>query len=119
MHKPFAALLLAALLCSPAAAATIDADQITRTVKDLSSDPFQGRAPGTPGEAVAIDYLVGRLKALGLEPAGPGGSWTQPVPLVRTQVDQPAAMNIKVAGRRCRCSRAARPMCRPSGRWTG
>jgi Zn-dependent M28 family amino/carboxypeptidase len=102
MSKTLAAFLISSALCGPAFAATgsgpIDPARMSATVKELASDPFQGRAPGTPGEAVTIDYLVGRLKALGLEPAGPDGAWTQAVPLIRTQVGQPAAMDIKVAG---------------------
>ena len=47
--------------------------ELSATVKEIASEPYQGRAPGTPGETKTIDYLVGRLKALGLKPAGPGG----------------------------------------------
>jgi Zn-dependent M28 family amino/carboxypeptidase len=102
MPRTLAAVLITAALAGPALAATgsgpIDPARMSATVKELASDPFQGRAPGTPGEKVTIDYLVGRLQALGLEPAGPGGAWTQTVPLVRTQLGQPASMDIKISG---------------------
>jgi Zn-dependent M28 family amino/carboxypeptidase len=47
----------------------------------LSSDAFEGRAPGTPGEDKTVAYLIDRFKAAGLKP-GNRGSWVQKVPLV-------------------------------------
>jgi Zn-dependent M28 family amino/carboxypeptidase len=76
------------LLAAGAAAAAQPTSpaRLSETVRVLASDRLEGRAPGTSGEARTIDYLVERLKALGVEPAGPGGSWTQEVPVVRTKV---------------------------------
>ena len=54
--------------------------------REISSDAFQGRAPGTAGEKKTISWLIAHLKGLGLEPAGPNGKWTQNVPLVRTKL---------------------------------
>ncbi|NIR36411.1 MAG: hypothetical protein GWN07_10500, partial [Actinobacteria bacterium] len=36
---------------------------------------------GTPGARCAADYLAARFEALGLEPAGPQGSYFQPFPI--------------------------------------
>jgi len=83
-----------------AGAVTIDAGRLSSIVRTLSSDEFEGRAPGTRGEAKTVDYLVGQLKALGLEPAGPNGSYTQVVPLLRTQVPADATMFVTVGGQR-------------------
>ena len=66
--------------------------------KVLASDEFEGRAPGTPGETRTVEYLVAQFKALGLEPGGEAGGWTQAVPLVRTQVPDDAKMSVTVAG---------------------
>ena len=75
----------------PAAAAPdwspIDKAQLSETTRILSSDAFEGRAPGTPGEARTIAYLVDRFRKLGLQPAGDDGGWTQAVPLLHTQID--------------------------------
>jgi Zn-dependent M28 family amino/carboxypeptidase len=94
-------LLLAAALLAPAAfargSAPIDPRRLSDIVKTLASDDFQGRAPGTPGEAKTIDYLVARFKALGLEPGGAGGSWTQPVPLVHTRIGA-GTVSAKIGG---------------------
>ena len=94
-----AATALAGLLAMGSAALAaqsgpVDPAQLSATVKVLASDPFEGRAPGTPGEAKTIDYLVQRFKALGLQPGGENGSWTQAVPLIRTQVQAPAQMSF-------------------------
>ncbi len=77
--------LAAALLGAPAAAQT-DPQRLSDDVKTLASDAFEGRAPGTAGETRTVDWLVARFKALGLQPGGRNGSWTQGVPLVRTRL---------------------------------
>ena len=64
----------------------IDPQRLSAITRTLSSDEFEGRAPGTVGETKTITYLVEQFKAAGLEPAGPDGSYVQVVPLVRTQV---------------------------------
>jgi Zn-dependent M28 family amino/carboxypeptidase len=68
-------------------AGPISPGRLAGVVKTLASDSFAGRAPAGPGEQQTIDFLVKRFKALGLQPAGPGGSWTQEVPLLKTQVE--------------------------------
>ena len=78
-------LFLLAASAAPAAP-PIDPARLSASVKTLASPAFEGRAPGTPGEAKTVDWLVARFKALGLQPGGRGGSWTQLVPLVRTQI---------------------------------
>ncbi len=65
----------------------------------LASDAFEGRGPGTPGEAKTVDYVVGQLKALGLKPAGEKGGWTQTVPLTRFEVTGPVRIGVTLNGR--------------------
>jgi Zn-dependent M28 family amino/carboxypeptidase len=77
----------------------IDPERLSQTVKVLASDEFEGRAPGTPGETKTVEWLAKRFHDLGLEPAGERGSWTQAVPLVRTQIGAPATMSISVQGK--------------------
>ncbi|PCD04826.1 peptidase M20 [Sphingomonas spermidinifaciens] len=84
-------LIAAGLIAAPAAAQIkVDPARITRDVKTLASDAFEGRAPGTAGEAKTIDYLVARLKQTGLEPGGPDGDWVQKVPLLHTELQDGA-----------------------------
>jgi len=51
-------------------------------LKYLADDLLEGRAPATRGGALAADYIAAQFEALGLEPAGPDGSYFQPVALV-------------------------------------
>ncbi|WP_066659275.1 MULTISPECIES: M28 family metallopeptidase [unclassified Sphingomonas] len=56
-------------------------DVMKEATRTLSSDAFEGRAPGTPGEAKTLAYLVEQFQKAGLQP-GNNGSWFQDVPLV-------------------------------------
>ena len=60
----------------------INTDRVLQDIQKMSSDEFEGRAPGSKGEALTKAYLIEQLKAIGLEPGNPDGSWTQPVGLV-------------------------------------
>jgi len=51
-------------------------------IKVLASDAFEGRGPGTPGEAKTVEYLTDQFRALGLKPGNPDGTYVQDVPLV-------------------------------------
>jgi Zn-dependent M28 family amino/carboxypeptidase len=51
-------------------------------IKMLSSDDFQGRAPGTPGEEKTVAYLESEFKRIGLKPGNTDGTYIQKVPLV-------------------------------------
>ena len=75
---------------------SISARRLSDTVRVLASDEFYGRAPGGPGEAVTVNYLIQRFQELGLQPAGEDGDWTQAVPLIHTKVESPAEMKLAV-----------------------
>lgn len=51
-------------------------------LRTLSSDEFEGRAPGTTGETLTIDYVTELFSSLGVESLA-GDDYLQPVPLVR------------------------------------
>ncbi|HEX8527663.1 M28 family peptidase [Allosphingosinicella sp.] len=71
------------LASSPAAAAGADLAiapaELARHIEVLAGDDFLGREPGTQGETLTIAYIASQLQARGLEPAGPEGSWYQPL----------------------------------------
>lgn len=100
MSSRLTATLLLAALSAPAAAQTtaaapaIDPANLTTTVRTLASDLFEGRAPGTAGEDRTIGYLIGKFEALGLEPGGADGGWTQPVPLLHTRLGTPTTLRF-------------------------
>ncbi|MCL4672585.1 MAG: M28 family peptidase [Sphingomonadaceae bacterium] len=65
--------------------------------RELSTDAFEGRAPGTVGEEKTVALLTERFKAAGLEP-GNNGSWVQKVPLVEITGRDYAPLSIKGKG---------------------
>ncbi len=62
----------------------------------LASDEFEGRAPATEGEERTVQYLIEQFRSYGLQPGGVDGSWVQPVPLVRAQLDGPAKASLSL-----------------------
>ncbi len=84
-------LALIVALASPAigqTSAAVDPAALSNDVRTLASEPFAGRAPGTPGETKTVNWLIAQFKQSGLKPGGPNGQWTQPVPLIHTQMGQ-------------------------------
>ena len=51
-------------------------------IRQLSSDEFEGRAPGSPGEERTVQYLTAEFQKLGLKPGNTDGTYVQKVPLV-------------------------------------
>jgi Zn-dependent M28 family amino/carboxypeptidase len=64
------------------AAAAIDERELLRHIALLSSDDFEGRAPGSAGEEKTVAYLSERFRELGIAPGNPDGTYVQKVPLV-------------------------------------
>jgi Zn-dependent M28 family amino/carboxypeptidase len=60
----------------------IDQAAVLRHIETLASDEFEGRAPGSRGEELTVDYLVSQFREMGLEPGNPNGTYLQQVPLV-------------------------------------
>jgi Zn-dependent M28 family amino/carboxypeptidase len=77
------------------AAATITAENILRHVRELSRDDYAGRLPGTPGEEKSVNYIVTQTKAIGLQPAGSNGGWTQMVSLYGTRSKGTMTITVK------------------------
>lgn len=99
--RPLAALALAALFAAPAlagGAGVVSPDRLAEHVKVLAAPAFAGRAPGGPGEQLTIDYLISQFRALGLEPAGDNGGWTQEVALNKFVVPRDAAFTLTADG---------------------
>ena len=51
-------------------------------LKYLADDLLEGRAPATRGGELAARYIAAQFEAIGLLPAGPDGSYYQPVTLI-------------------------------------
>ena len=80
-----------------AAVTAIDPHDFLHHIEVLSSDDFEGRSPGTHGEALTVSYLEQQFKSIGLMPGNPNGMYTQPVPM--TGFTSHPQASITVGGR--------------------
>ncbi|AIF47170.1 M28 family metallopeptidase [Dyella japonica] len=82
---------------------TFDPHRLSEDVKTLSSDAFEGRGPATPAETKTIDYVVGQLKAAGVQPGGDlkngKREWTQAVPLLQSDIAGTPSLSFTVNGK--------------------
>jgi Zn-dependent M28 family amino/carboxypeptidase len=60
---------------------SITSDDLMKHIRVFSSDKFEGRAPGSEGEELTVQYLTGQFRSLGLEPGNPDGTYVQEAPL--------------------------------------
>ena len=108
MMPPEAAVVPAA--AGPAAAVeaaaykpVFDPARLAEHVKILGSDEFEGRAPATAGETKTVAYLSDQFAKAGLQPGGDmeGGkrSWTQKVPLLRSEFAANPHISLNLAGK--------------------
>jgi hypothetical protein len=111
MHTRFltAALAIAATGCASAgrpaasgaveraAAAAVTQEVIARHTVELASDRYEGRFPGTRGEELAVGYIEGEMRRLGLAPGNPDGTYVQRLELVAQR--SRAAGTLTIAGR--------------------
>ena len=102
---PFA-LLVVALSCggpkqpeTVAELPNLDTSRVLADITRLSADEMQGRAPGSDGERLAVQYLTDQFKAAGLEPGNPDGTWVQKVPLVGIKPTVSSPFTIKQNGK--------------------
>lgn len=98
------ALIAAPMLAHAADTPKIDPAKLSAHIKVLSSDEFEGRGPATAGETKSVDYIVGQMKTIGLEPAGDvqkdgTRAWTQDVPLGKFDIKGPVAAQFTVGGK--------------------
>jgi Zn-dependent M28 family amino/carboxypeptidase len=59
----------------------ITPDSLLAHIKILASDEFEGRAPGTKGEELSVNYITEQFAKVGLKPGNPNGNYLQEVPL--------------------------------------
>jgi len=70
------------------------ASQLKADITYLADDKLKGRQPGTEGYKMAGDYVIERLKAYGVQPAGDGGSWLQQVKLRKAFIAPGAQVSL-------------------------
>jgi Zn-dependent M28 family amino/carboxypeptidase len=67
--------------------------KLKSTIKLLSDDGFEGRAPGSRGGELAAKYIANQLEMLGIKP-GNKGSYFQSVSLVAVKANPNTVLNI-------------------------
>ena len=77
----------------------IDIEAMLAHTKILSSDEYEGRAPGTKGEERAVTYIADQFKNVGLKPGNSDGTYFQKVPLVGITA-KPASLVFSKGGQR-------------------
>ncbi|UXA50407.1 M28 family metallopeptidase [Xanthomonas prunicola] len=86
-----------------AATPSFDGARISRDVKELASDAYEGRGPATAGEEKTIAYLSKQFAEAGLQPGGDLSSgkraWTQAVPLRRADIVGTPTIAVQNAGK--------------------
>ncbi len=75
-------------------ASAINAADFGELVKTLASDEFEGRAPGSRGEDLTVNYIRDQMQRIGLQP-GNGDSWFQDVPMTETTADPGTVLKIQ------------------------
>jgi Zn-dependent M28 family amino/carboxypeptidase len=77
---------------------SISVTDLGRRIETLSSDKFEGRAPGTKGGQAASQYIADEMALAGLEPAA-NGSYFQNVELTEaTVIDSQSRLTITKPG---------------------
>ena len=104
-HLYGTSVILALVACTPTvtttanpSGASVSTARMLSDIQTVSSDAFLGRGPATPGEGLTTNYLRDQLKAAGLEPGGPNGSWFQEVPLLQSNITGTPSLMFSING---------------------
>jgi hypothetical protein len=95
--RKLAAAFAAALVATPAPAATVCADCVRADMQILTSDALAGRRCGAEGEHAAAQLIAGRLRSAGV-PGALAGGYLQPVELRTPAYATPPALEVSGAG---------------------
>jgi Zn-dependent M28 family amino/carboxypeptidase len=77
-----------------------DPQAILGHIKVLSSDEYEGRAPGTKGEELTVKYIEDQFKRLNLKPGNPDGTYLQKVPLVGITGTEAKPLTVSKGGKK-------------------
>ena len=96
-------LALAIASAATAQPAQFDVGRLSEHIRILGSDAFEGRAPNSAGETKTVAYLVDQFAKAGLQPGGVmvdgKRSWTQPVPLLKSEFTAPPRVAVSLGGK--------------------
>lgn len=72
----------------------VDSNAIKRDITYLAADKLKGRLPGEPGYQMAMDYVVGQFRKIGLSPAGEHGGYTQKLILRKATINYQSTVTL-------------------------
>ena len=72
----------------------IDTTTIRSHIAYLADDKLKGRLPGTEGYQMAVDYVTGQLKQIGVTPGGDNGAYTQKLVIRKAVLNNSSASAI-------------------------
>ena len=76
------------LAAAPQGEQAITAEALREPIAELASDAYEGRGPGSPGDAKARQYLIAEMQKVGLQPGAQQG-WEQSFAMVAIQGEAP------------------------------
>ncbi|HKS40741.1 MAG TPA: hypothetical protein VJX74_08985, partial [Blastocatellia bacterium] len=76
----------------------IKAEELKEWLSYLASDEFEGRSTYTEGLGLAAGYIAGQLKAWGVKPGGPNGSYFQRVSVLGVKSTNNSTVTVEVNG---------------------
>ena len=79
---------------------SFDAPRMLADIKTLSSDEFEGRAPGSKGEELTAKYLEDAFKKIGLQPGNTDGTFVQSLPLVGITASNTRPLTVSGHGKK-------------------
>jgi Zn-dependent M28 family amino/carboxypeptidase len=77
----------------------IDGNAVLEHTRILSSNEYEGRAPGTRGEDLTVQYIVDQFSRIGIKPGNVDGTYIQKVPLVGITPDPNVTLTFKKGNR--------------------
>ncbi len=79
---------------------SFDAGRMLADIKTLSSDEFEGRAPGSKGEELTVKFLEDQFKKIGLQPGNTDGTFVQSLPLVGITASNTRPLTVSGNGKK-------------------
>lgn len=80
-------------------AKNITKESLMEPIEKMSSNEFEGRGTGSPGQEMTVDYLVAQMKGYGLQGGMDDGSYVQDVPLIGQTTTAQTSLKITKNGR--------------------
>jgi len=79
---------------------SFDAGRMLADIKTLSSDEFEGRAPGSKGEDLTVKFLEDQFRKIGLQPGNTDGTFVQSLPLVGITASNTRPLTVSGTGKK-------------------